>query len=206
MKVMIFGVLLICVMNLDSLLFAQPDPWVSQELERVCHTLDLSEEKQGELRLILENHHREMRRIRELNQGDLRAQENANQAQREILDQQLKNILTAEQFEQYKNVIINNNFSRQTQELKRVLQLSDSQAVRVNQIMVATHQKMNALKEESSGDRHQMREGMIQLMEEHDKKIEALLSDDQKKQYQQYKKERQERMRREGPPGAKRPR
>ena len=65
-----------------------------------------------------------------------------------------------------------------------------------------TREEMDSFRESSS---HNRREGMMQmreLMDDQDKQIEALLTDDQKKLYQDIKKERREEMRkrRPGPP------
>lgn len=200
MKKIIHTAMVINLMILPGLLFTQPDHFVYNRLQRINKNLDLNQEQQEQLRKIFEYNQKELRRILDLNEGNIEAQQNAVHAQMEILNQQLKNVMTAEQFEKYTHLNTNNYFSRQTQELQKILHLSDSQAEEVDDIILATHEKMDALRENSFGDRHQMRGEMIQLMEEQNRNLERLLNADQKNQYEEFKKERQDRMHREGPP------
>jgi len=205
MRKIICRTTLIGVGILVNFLMAQPEPTINHEIDRLSTHLDLSEEQQVEILLILENHQQEMNRIRELNREDVQAQKNAAREQQELLDKQIKHVLTPEQFHRYQAFHSDHRFSKRTRELQRILQLSETQAEKIDEIMRTTRDNLEQLRDKPGGDQHQIHEEMRKLMEEQDQKIEALLDDDQKNQYQQLKKEYRERMRREGPPGGGRP-
>ncbi|MEW5798836.1 MAG: hypothetical protein AB1728_07485 [Bacteroidota bacterium] len=78
--------------------------------------------------------------------------------------------------------------------LKERLTLTDDQTKKVTAILKESEKKRDAIRDEFSGDRETMREKMMSLMNDTDKKIDALLTNEQKKKYEELKKERRQQM------------
>lgn len=83
------------------------------------------------------------------------------------------------------------------QRLGEKLNLSDDQKAQIKPIIADRQQKMQALRSDTSMRRRQKARQMKSIFEESDKKIKAILTPDQQKQYaeleQQMKERRQER-------------
>lgn len=90
--------------------------------------------------------------------------------------------------------------------LKTQLNLTDDQTQKVEQIIETTRNEMRELRESSSGDWREMREGMMTIRNKQNEQIEALLTEEQKKLWEEFKKERQDRFerRRQGEGGEQR--
>jgi protein CpxP len=89
------------------------------------------------------------------------------------------------------------NPERQLQMLTERLSLTSDQQTQVKTILADQHQKMQALRDSSSGappDRAQMES----IRNDSDSKINALLNDDQKTKFAEWQKERNSRMRPNG--------
>jgi protein CpxP len=87
---------------------------------------------------------------------------------------------------------------RTTDQLTKQLNLNEDQKAKVKTIYLEQAASMTKVREESKGDREAMMAKMKTANEETDKKVEALLNDDQKKTYATWK---EERMKRRGPGG-----
>jgi hypothetical protein len=78
--------------------------------------------------------------------------------------------------------------------LSSKLNLSDDQKSKITPIIANRQAQMQALMSDSSGRRLQKARKAKSIMSDSDKKIEALLTSDQKKTYEQMKEERREQM------------
>ena len=76
--------------------------------------------------------------------------------------------------------------------LQERLDLTDEQTKKVVQIMEESTEKMSELRDNFEGDRQQMREKMLQLREENNKKIEEILYEDQIPLFHDYLEEREQ--------------
>jgi Spy/CpxP family protein refolding chaperone len=74
------------------------------------------------------------------------------------------------------------------------LSLSDDQKAKITPIIADRQEKLKALAE-SSGRRRKKAREMRSIMEDSDKKIEALLTNEQKTKYEQMEQERREQAR-----------
>ncbi len=88
----------------------------------------------------------------------------------------------------------NNPGMRRLEIMKTELDLNDAQVKEIEKIFEESHDKFMETREKMMGDRNKMMEFMSEMRKENDKKIEALLSDEQKKKFEEYKIERDERM------------
>ncbi len=79
-----------------------------------------------------------------------------------------------------------------TDNLKELLTLTDDQTQKVTSILKESEKRREALRGESSDDRQAIREKMIVLMDDTDKKINALLTSEQRKKYEKLKKDRRQ--------------
>ncbi|MGX5689667.1 hypothetical protein [Arcticibacter tournemirensis] len=99
--------------------------------------------------------------------------------------------------------------TRNVEMLEKRLSLTADQKAKIHTIALEQVKAMDSLRTEARNagtDRQAMWSKMQLLQQEHDKKITALLSDDQKKQYQQVIEDRQKRMRGgQGRPGTEKP-
>jgi Spy/CpxP family protein refolding chaperone len=93
--------------------------------------------------------------------------------------------------------------NQRVQMLKERLTLSDEQTAKVTEIMNGSMKEMQALREKNGEDRDAMRAGMRKIQQKNDKKIEALLDPDQKKEFAKLREEQRQRMqeRMQGGPG-----
>ncbi len=181
-------------------------------IERIQKNLELTKEQSGELQTILQNAGNEANHIRELNRRDPEAIKAAMADLRERTNQQIENILTPEQLKKYQEMKSNLQFFREArdnrlEELQKRLNLSDEQVSKIEPIMAAAREKMQELRQNSSGDRQEMRSGMQAIFQERDQKIKEILTDAQKAEYDKYLQEQREQMRQQRGqrPGGKRP-
>lgn len=79
--------------------------------------------------------------------------------------------------------------------LKELLDLTDEQTKKVEQIYKKSQEKMSEMREQFQGDRSQMREKMMENQEETTKKIEEILYEDQITLFREYQEEREEQRR-----------
>ena len=80
----------------------------------------------------------------------------------------------------------------QAAQLKERLDLTDEQTKQVEQIYQESMEKMSEIRDQSDGDRGQMREKMMVYREETNKKIEDVLHEDQIEDYREYQEERRQ--------------
>ncbi|MBS3944983.1 MAG: hypothetical protein KGZ42_05750 [Melioribacter sp.] len=85
-------------------------------------------------------------------------------------------------------------------ELKERLKLDDKQTKQVEDIYAKQSEQMQGMFN-SSGDREQMRDQMMKLREETNKKIEKILTGKQKAEYKKYQEEMQARRQQMRPGG-----
>ncbi len=78
--------------------------------------------------------------------------------------------------------------------LKDTLSLSDEQAAKITEIYKESDAERQKIFEESQGDRTQMRDAMMKLMESTNSKIDSLLTPEQQKKFEEYNKARRSRM------------
>ncbi len=90
---------------------------------------------------------------------------------------------------------------RTTAQLTKQLSLNEDQQAKVKTIYLEQATNMMKVREESKGDRDAMMAKMKAANEDTNKKVEALLNDDQKKAFATWKEERMKR-RGQGRPGA----
>jgi Spy/CpxP family protein refolding chaperone len=80
-------------------------------------------------------------------------------------------------------------------QLKEALDLTSEQTKQIEQIFIDSQEKMAELREDSQGDRSQMREWMRESREEVDKRMGEILTAEQKAKYEKYQQDREERRR-----------
>ncbi len=192
-----FVMVLLVTVFLNGFLLAQPPLTIDQKVEKLKTSLDLTEEQTADLQLILRNSEKQAQNIRELNRDDAEAIKVAMADLDKETDQQIRNILTTEQQKKYENV--KGSFppagglkNREISELKERLNLTDAQVAQIEPILTSTREQMQELRENRSGDRQQMRSRMQSIIQERDKKIEAILTESQKQEYRKYIQERRQ--------------
>ena len=192
-----FVMVLLVTVFLNGFLLAQPPLTIDQKVEKLKTSLDLNEEQTADLQLILRNSEKQAQNIRELNRDDAEAIKVAMADLDKETDQQIRNILTTEQQKKYENV--KGSFppagglkDREISELKERLNLTDAQVAQIEPILTSTREQMQELWENRSGDRQHMRSRMQSIMQERDKKIEAILTESQKQEYRKYIQERRQ--------------
>ena len=92
------------------------------------------------------------------------------------------------------------------EQLKRMTKdfnLTADQQAKIKPILVDSRKKMDEVRNDSSGDRQSMRQKMMQIRQDTNDQVRALLDDKQKEKFDKQEQERQERMqdRRGGPGG-----
>jgi periplasmic protein CpxP/Spy len=117
------------------------------------------------------------------------------------VDEQIKEVLTDEQkpvYESFRQRDEKEPWREMAQELEERLNLTTEQTARVNTILAAQSGQMMQMRSEGGGKRGPRGENqgrmsdMRKLRDDTDKKIEAVLTDDQKKEFEKYRKERQD--------------
>lgn len=84
--------------------------------------------------------------------------------------------------------------NQRVQMLKERLHLDSTQTAKVTDIMNGSMKEIQAVREKHPDDRDAMRAGMKEIQQKNDKKIEALLNDDQKKEFAKLREEQRQRM------------
>ncbi len=91
---------------------------------------------------------------------------------------------------------------RQTAQLKEALDLNQDQEKKVYDLNLETSKEMRALREKNQGAGWEsMRDDMTKIREGQNKKMKAILTEDQWGKYEKYLEERRERRRQGGGPG-----
>jgi Spy/CpxP family protein refolding chaperone len=88
----------------------------------------------------------------------------------------------------------NNPGMRRLQVMQEELDLTDSQVKEIEKIFEDSRDKMMEARDQAMGDRSKMMELMLEMRKENDKKIEDLLTNEQKEKFEEYKQERDERI------------
>jgi Spy/CpxP family protein refolding chaperone len=195
-KIVLILVLLLPVIY-NGGLFSQPMPPVEVKVNQLKTSLDLTEEQTADLGIILQNAEKQAANIRELNKGDEEAIKVAMADLDKETNQQIRNILTSEQQKKYQTVkeqVIkpSGRTDREISELQERLKLTDEQVTQIQPILESFREQIQELRENSGGDREQMHSQMRSIMQERDKKIEAILTESQQQEYQKYIQERRE--------------
>lgn len=86
-------------------------------------------------------------------------------------------------------------------ELKERLNLNDKQTKQIEDILVKQSEEMRAIFSGGGGDREAMRDKMMKLRDESNKKVEKVLNDKQKAEYKKYQEEMQARRQQMRPMG-----
>ncbi|KAA3611289.1 MAG: hypothetical protein D8M58_15075 [Calditrichaeota bacterium] len=84
----------------------------------------------------------------------------------------------------------------QIKNLKENLELTDEQVEKIKPILEKQREQMQEMRDNFDGERSEMREAMTEIREETDKKINEVLTDEQKEKYQEIQEERRSRRRR----------
>ncbi|SHE37698.1 hypothetical protein SAMN05444274_101207 [Mariniphaga anaerophila] len=93
---------------------------------------------------------------------------------------------------------------RQTEQIKKAVDLNEKQEKKVSDLFVETGEKMKALRDENQGgDFEKMREKMNEIRAEQDKKMKEILTEEQWSKYQKFQEERRAQ-RRDRRPGNRR--
>ncbi len=198
MKKLFFFVLIFLLIS-GNVMFAQPSQSIENTMARLQSKLELTPEQTQQIRTILVNAEQEAQQLQEMNRGNREAILAAWQDQEERVHQQIRNILNPDQqkkFEEIKSSLVwrRMNFDKEVQRLKDRLHLNEEQALQVQKIIEKTRTEMQNVRARYSGDRYQMRNEMMKIIQERDKEIEALLTPEQRKEYEKYKSERQQMM------------
>lgn len=165
--------------------------------------LDLDEKQTEQVREILHSVAKESRAEREKNRGQ-RGNRGDREARRAAAEKwaaeketKIKAILNDVQKTKYEDLLDKlSYYDRRTVDLIQQLNLSDAQAEKMAEIMEKSNDEMQALRENSDGNRREIRKAMAQHRERTDRRVEALLTDGQKNIYESIKKERLERFQR----------
>lgn len=192
-----FAMIFLVPVLFNGFLLAQPPLTIDQKVEKLKTHLDLTEEQTADLQLILQNSEKQAQNIRELNRDDADAIKVAMADLDKETDQQIRNILTTEQQKKFESIKVSfppagGLKDREISELKERLNLTDAQVAQIEPILTSTREQMQELRENRSGDRQQMRSRMQSIMQERDKKIEAILTESQKQEYRKYIQERRQ--------------
>jgi len=207
MKTRLFiSVLLVCIATL-FVHAAESDP-IEGRVQMLKKQLDLTSEQVEQVRSILTNSIEQAKKDRALNAKDPQAMRAAEQARRDLENQQIENILTEAQRKRFAEIREKQQAGRrggpageQLQLLIDRLGLTDAQIVQIEPILTETRERMQALRQNASGNRREMFGKMRKIRDAQDKKIEALLTGEQKKIFKEIKKERQKEMARHRPRG-----
>ncbi len=191
-------VILILMVGFNPI-FARQSESSEKTVAKLRDALNLTPEQVEQIRTILQNAEQEAQQLQEMNRGNREAILAAWQDQDARVKQQIRNVLNPEQqqaFEDIQSTIQwrRLNLDKEVQRLKERLHLTDEQAVQVQKIIEKTRLEMQDVRARYAGDRYQMRNEMVKILNERDREIEALLTPEQKKEYQRYKSERQQMM------------
>jgi Spy/CpxP family protein refolding chaperone len=197
MKKNVFILVLILPVLYNVSIFSQPMTPVEVKVNHLKNSLNLTEEQTTDLRIILQNAVKQAANIQELNKGNAEAIKIAITDLDKETDQQIQNILTPEQQKKYQTIKervtpTSGSADREISALKERLKLTDEQVAQIQPILESFREQMQEMRENSGGDREQMRSQMRSIMQERDKKIEAILTESQQKEYQKYIQERRE--------------
>ena len=176
---------------------AEYDP-VANQVDYLKKELKLSDEQAAHVKQIISTAQQQAKEVRELNRGNFQAMEEAGQERRAQTDRQIEMLLEADQKAKFEEILARRaEFDERTLRLADQLGLTDDQAEQIDRIHRESREKFEAMRE-SGGDRRAIMQEMRKFREESDKKVEAVLSDEQIKLYRKLQEERRDQMRERG--------
>jgi len=89
---------------------------------------------------------------------------------------------------------------RQLDRLKTELSLTADQSAKIRTILYTSAAERQKMRSESGGDPAAMRQSMMQQMADTDKKVNAVLTEEQQKKYEKIRAERRQMMQERRPP------
>jgi Spy/CpxP family protein refolding chaperone len=186
------------IIFLAANVYSQPERRDSVEV-KLSKDLGLTGEQSQQLREILQNARAEANHISELNRSNPEAINSAMNDLRDQTHQQIENILTPVQLKKYQEIknqlrLFREARNNQLAELQKRLNLTDEQIAQIEPIMTNAREKMQELRQNSSGDRREMRSQIRAIIQERDQKIEEILTDSQKAEYDKYIQEQREQI------------
>jgi periplasmic protein CpxP/Spy len=137
---------------------------------------------------------------------DQEARAEAGRERTNRVNDQIRELLTDEQrpiFDALRQQDQKEPWRRIAQDMEERLNLSAEQTVRVNGLLAAQAAQMAQMRSDGAGQRNSRGEAQTRtqavrkLRDDTDKKIEAILTDEQKKEFKKYKKERQDETKRD---------
>ena len=149
--------------------------------EKVQTELKVTDEQQQKLRDLAQQAR---------SQGGQREQSREERQQRTTeTEAKVKEILTAEQSQRLDEVFLQvaGPATLAEQEHAQKLGLEREQRMKIREIVQAQGEKMRATFQEAQGDREAIREGMAKVRKETEEQVQAILTADQKQQYEKMK-------------------
>ncbi|MCD4692410.1 MAG: hypothetical protein K8R79_05820, partial [Calditrichales bacterium] len=137
--------MLILFLICSSMLYFQTDNQIEKKVTDYQTKLNLSEKQCEQFRVILLKQKQEAQKERAQNKDNPNALFTAAKERKELMDKQIKNILTEEQWAKYKNMEKQDFSDRQLLELKERLLLTDEQVEQIQPIMAKTREKLFTL-------------------------------------------------------------
>lgn len=176
---------------------AEYDP-VANQVDYLKKELKLSDAQAEQVQQIISAAQQQAKEVRELNRGNFQAMEEAGKERRVQTDRQIEMLLEPEQKAKFEEILARRaEFDERTLRLADQLGLTDDQAEQIDRIHRESREKFEAMRE-SGGDRRAIMQEMRKFREESDKKVEAVLSDEQIKLYRKLQEERRDQMRERG--------
>lgn len=176
---------------------AEYDP-VANQVDYLKKELKLSDEQAAQVKQIISTAQQQSKEVRELNRGNFQAMEEAGKERRAQTDRQIEMLLEADQKTKFAEILARRaEFDERTLRLADQLGLTDDQTAQIDRIHQESRKKFEAMRE-TGGDRRAIMQEMRKFREESDKKVEAVLSDEQMKLYRKLQEERRDQMRERG--------
>ena len=180
---------------------ARVEEAIKKRIAYLDDALSLSDEQESAIEKILEYGQQQKKDLREQQKDDRRAIRTAMQDIEKLTQQQIQAQLDDEQKNKYAE--IKQKRRDQYPELQRLterLQLSEAQVAELTPIFEDGRADFEETRGRGRGHRREMKK----LIEERDRQIEAVLTEEQKEEYEKLKKERREQIRQRRPDGPQR--
>ena len=183
--------------SVTTIISANENKVINRKVSTLSKQLDLTDEQTNKLREILIYAYKQATEEYSLNKDNEHALLEAIKARSEITSQQIKNILNKEQITKYEKIIKERSIitDKRALILTQRLCLTNEQALKIQSIIIASKKQIEEKKQSNSGDRRHNYIAMRGIMQNADKKIEDLLSNEQQEIYEKIKSERKVKIR-----------
>jgi RNAse (barnase) inhibitor barstar len=172
------------------------EPKIYGRLGEFKEKLKLSDEQVNKIKGLFDSLKSERAKIDSLSLLTPREKKRVLQRSKGKIDNELKNILSPEQYSQYLHIVMKKMIDKQLAVMEIKINLSEEQSKAIRPIIFQTMVELKDIRNTENFSKEERMKNIVGILRKADKKIETILHKDQIPAYEAYKEERRAERRR----------